>query len=121
MTIRTRMSRRCALLYGLAVSAAALLLLQAISGLVLWLAIPRGQGGGGGLGRGAGGLGGVVERTFAGLGRSSWVTLHDWAAIAFVAVVVFHVILHWRWLVRQTRTAFVRTGTPIQSEANCSD
>lgn len=36
------MSRRCATLYALAVAAAATLLVQGVSGLVLWLALPHG-------------------------------------------------------------------------------
>jgi hypothetical protein len=105
----------------LAVSAAALLLFQAASGLVLWLAFPRGQGAGGGLGRDARALKGGIERTFAGIERSTWVTIHDWAAVLFVVIVVIHVAVHWKWVIRQTRAVFTGSRATTQTEARCAD
>jgi hypothetical protein len=123
MSMKARISRRCRLLYTLAVTAAALLLFEAVSGLVLWLALPHGQGGGtgSGLGRGAREFGSGVERTFAGIDRSLWVTTHDWAAVAFVVVVVLHVALHWKWVVRQTRAVLGGGRPAVQQTARCVD
>jgi hypothetical protein len=104
MRTTKRMSRRCSLLFGLVVAAGVMLLMQAISGLVLWLALPRGAGGGErGLSVGLKSLGHGVEQTFAGIERSTWVTIHDWAAVLFVTVVILHAAMHWKWIVRQSR------------------
>ena len=121
MTTRDQISRRCALLYSLAVGAALLLLFEAFSGVLLWLVLPHGQGGGEGLGRGASGLGRGLEQTFAGIERSTWVTVHDWAAVLFTAIVVIHVALHWKWVVRQTRVVFGGGRAPLSAEARCAD
>ena len=32
--------------------------------------------------------------------------IHDWSGIAMVALVLIHLILHWRWIVSMTRTIF---------------
>ena len=76
-------------------------LAEAVSGFVLWLALP---GGGGGGGRGPGG--GLGDLTFWGLSRHTWIDLHDWVAVALVVLVVIHVALHWKWLVRMARSLF---------------
>lgn len=36
--------------------------------------------------------------TWLGLGRHGWGELHLWFALASVAVVVAHVVLHWAWI-----------------------
>lgn len=71
-------------------------LMQAVSGFVLWLALPCGGG------RGSGGGG-----TFL-FSRDVWLTMHDWAAIALTAIVILHIILHWGWIVRMTKSYFRR-------------
>jgi hypothetical protein len=71
-------------------------LFQIFSGFIMWFVLPRG-----GLGRGAGGSGDV---TFWALSRHNWADLHDWVAVVLVVVVIVHFILHWKWIVRMTRS-----------------
>jgi len=68
-------------------------LVEGISGLVLWLALPSG----GGLGRHGGGVCWSIS-------RDTWVGWHDWVGVALAVVVVVHIIIHWKWLVRMART-----------------
>ena len=77
---------------------ALLALFQVVSGFVLWLVLPGGGGYMGG--RGADG-GGIFLWS-----RDTWIDLHDWTAVALVVIVVIHVILHWGWIVRMTRSYF---------------
>jgi hypothetical protein len=87
----------------LAIGMALLALVEAVSGFVLWLALPTG-GGGRGWGSGVGNL------TFWGLSRHTWIDIHDWVAVALIALVVLHVVLHWRWIIRVGKSLF--RGTP---------
>jgi len=82
--------------YLIALVMALLALVQAVSGFVLWLVLPRG-----------GGSTGVksADSTFI-WSRDSWIDLHDWAAVALVVIVVIHIILHWSWIVRMTKSYF---------------
>ena len=91
--------------WGLAISMAILSLAEAVSGFVLWFGFPAGEGGGGhGFGRGLGNL------TFWELSRHTWIDIHDWVAVALVALVGIHVILHWKWITRVATSLF--RGTP---------
>ena len=77
--------------YLIALVMALLALVQAVSGLILWLALPSG-------GRGDGG-------TFL-FSRDVWLTMHNRAAIALTVIVLIHIILHWGWIVRMTKSYF---------------
>jgi hypothetical protein len=59
-------------------------LITALTGVLLWLVLPSGQG-----------SGWVV---FIGLTRRDWVNLHDWAGLAMISGVILHLVLHWRWI-----------------------
>ena len=72
-----------------------LALFQAVSGFVLWLALPCGGGRGGGGG------------TFL-FSRDVWLTMHNRAALVLAAIVIVHIILHWGWIVRMTKSYFGR-------------
>ena len=74
-------------------------LLEAVSGFVLWLALPCGSGGRRGTG---------VEdaAAFWGLPRDTWLNLHNWIGLALIVTVVIHLVLHWRWIVYMTKTYF---------------
>ncbi len=80
--------------YLLAFIMAVFALFQGITGFILWVVLPRGYMGG----RGA-------DSTFI-WPRDSWIVLHDWTAVALVVIVLVHVILHWGWIVRMTRSYF---------------
>jgi len=84
-------------LFYLAVSGFISLLMQGISGLVLWFALPRGGGQGGG----------GSASTFI-WERSVWVAIHDWCGVAFLVIIVIHLYLHRKWLWRQTKNVFKR-------------
>jgi ABC-type dipeptide/oligopeptide/nickel transport system permease subunit len=79
--------------YIIALVMALLALFQAVAGFVLWLALPSG-------GRGAGGGGTFLWN------RATWLDLHNWTAVALVVIVIIHVVLHWGWIVRMTRSYF---------------
>ena len=82
-------------LYWVAVAGAIALVVELVSGLVLWFAVSGGQGPLLNL-RHSG-------RSFAGIERGVWIDVHDWAGLVLVAVMVLHLALHWRWIVRQTK------------------
>ncbi len=78
-------------------------LFQAVSGFVMWLALPRG-GEGGGRGAGADGA------TFWALSHDTWEDLHDWVAVALLVVVILHIILNWKWIFYMTKSYFRRAS-----------
>ena len=71
-------------------------LAEAVSGFVLWFAIPSGGG------RRA------AELTYLGLTRHSWIDIHDWMAIALTVIVIIHLLVHWKWVIRMIRQVFAR-------------
>ena len=96
--------RKVNVYWGLVVSMALLGLAEAISGFVIWLAFPTGGGGGGrGLGGGGGGLGNL---TFLELSKHTWIDIHDWVAVALIVLVIVHLLLHWKWIVRMAKFMF---------------
>ena len=60
------------------------------TGLVELLFLPPGTGGRG--------RGGEPTVTVLGLGRHEWGDIHNLAGIAFLGIVVLHLVLHWRWV-----------------------
>ena len=84
--------------YILALVMFLLVLFQAISGFVLWLVLPRGEGYRGGRG---GEL--VTGQSFLWT-RDTWIDLHNWVAVALIAMVALHLILQWKWIVHMTKT-----------------
>jgi hypothetical protein len=59
-------------------------LLTALTGLLLWVILPGGQGRG--------------ESMLLGLTRHQWIDLHSWIALAMLAGVTLHLTLHWKWI-----------------------
>ena len=76
-------------------------LFQAVSGFVMWLALPHG---GGGYGRGGVDVG--SNAAFLSLTRDTWRELHDWVAVALLVTIIIHLILHWKWIVYMTKSPF---------------
>jgi hypothetical protein len=74
------------------------MLFETASGFVLWLILPRGRGDGGG-------RSGLTEASFI-WSRDTWIDLHDWFAVALLAVFVLHLILHWKWIIYMTKRIF---------------
>jgi hypothetical protein len=82
-------------------------LVEAVTGFVLWLAFPEG-------GQGAGRLyGGISNLTYWGLTKHTWIDIHDWVAVALVAIVLLHVVLHWKWIVRVAKNLTGRTPAKL--------
>jgi uncharacterized BrkB/YihY/UPF0761 family membrane protein len=55
------------------------------TGLLLWLRLPHRQGG-------------PTRPEAFGLGRHEWGDLHSWLSVLFIALIVAHLVLHWKWL-----------------------
>ena len=55
-----------------------------ITGLMLWLLMPSGQGSG--------------QLIFYGLTRRQWVDIHNWVGLVMLLGVMIHLVLHWRWI-----------------------
>jgi len=78
--------------YGSVVILLCLFIFDCLSGLVLWLVMPRGAGDYTHMTQGSG-------RTFLGLQRNIWVDLHAWNAVMIVSIIIIHLILNWNWVV----------------------
>jgi len=50
-----------------------------------------------------GGRNPAFSTSLLGLERGTWSDLHDLAGLVMIAGIVFHLILHWRWIVYTTR------------------
>jgi hypothetical protein len=84
------------------------------TGLLVRYQLPPGSGdiGHGGFGRGA------EARPITllwGLSRHQWGDIHYWIALALVAILAMHVVVHWKWIVavvrgRQTDASGLRLG-----------
>ncbi|MBN2077155.1 MAG: DUF4405 domain-containing protein [Dehalococcoidales bacterium] len=68
--------------------------IEALTGFALWLGFPEGGSGAGRL------YGGVSNLSFWGLTKHTWIDIHDWVAVALVALVLVHIVLHWKWIIR---------------------
>jgi hypothetical protein len=71
-------------------------LFETVSGFVLWFVLPRGGGF-------MGGRNVSAVATF-GWDRNTWLDLHNWGAVALVVIVIIHVVWHWGWIVRMTKS-----------------
>jgi hypothetical protein len=56
-----------------------------ISGLVLYLVLPEGGG------RGSG------WATYLSIPRNQWVTMHNYTSLLFAALLILHLLLHWKF------------------------
>ena len=83
---------------------------EAVSGFVLWFALPHAGGGGGRFG------GGALQQ-FWSLSRTSWTSMHDWAAIALVVIALAHITMHRKWIWRMTLQV-IRQARASREEAS---
>jgi cytochrome b subunit of formate dehydrogenase len=81
-------------LFGLVIFLILAGLVEAVSGYILWFALPSGGGKKG------------LELTYWGFTRHTWIDIHDWAAVALTVVVVIHLLIHWKWVIRMTRQVY---------------
>ncbi len=93
--------RKVTLLYWIVVGAFLAFALEVFSGFVLWLAFETGPGFGGR--RGLAGVEPPGRQEFMLISRQNWLNIHDWTAVALMVIVLFHLILHWRWIVNTSR------------------
>jgi hypothetical protein len=56
-----------------------------LTGLVLYLVLPEGGG------RGSG------WATYLGIFRNQWVTMHNYTSLVFAALLITHLLLHWKF------------------------
>ncbi|PKL60641.1 MAG: hypothetical protein CVV33_01630 [Methanomicrobiales archaeon HGW-Methanomicrobiales-4] len=68
-----------------------------ITGIVLYVFLPSGGGGGG-------------HRTFLDISRDQWLTVHNHSSLIFAALVIIHLVLHWKY--------FRNINRPLVSEKN---
>lgn len=73
-------------------------LFQAVSGFIMWFVLPHGNGGSRGT---------ASTAVFWGLEKNTWITLHDWTAVALLVVVIIHISIHWKWIWRMTKSYFL--------------
>ena len=66
-----------------------------VSGFILWLVLPGGEGY-------MGGRGLASEVTFL-WSRGTWIDMHIVVGVILVVVVVVHLILHRKWILRMTK------------------
>lgn len=90
-------------LYGNIAFLLFLFIFEVLSGLGLWLVIPRGALDHNHMKQGTG-------RTLLGLQRDVWVDLHAWVAVMILASVIFHLILNWNWVVGSSKRIFRRVA-----------
>ena len=43
---------------------------------------------------------------FLGIIKETWTTIHDWVGIIMILLVLFHFVLHWKWIVCMTKSMF---------------
>ena len=93
-------------LYGAALMLFILFVFDCLSGLVLWLVLPRGAGDYYQMTSGSG-------RTFLGLQRNVWVDLHAWIAVTIVSIIIVHLVLNWSLVAGVSKKIFWGTVKPV--------
>jgi hypothetical protein len=53
------------------------------------------------------------SKYFLGLHRHQWGNIHAYLSIAFVVLMVIHLILSWKWITAKTQQIFKRQATPV--------
>ena len=94
-----RHTRKVLELYGSMVILLILFIFDCLSGLVLWLVLPRGA-------RDYNQMLGGSGRTFLGLQRIVWLDLHAWVAVTIVSIIIIHLILNWNWVVGVSKKVY---------------
>ena len=86
-------------IYGSILILIVLFVFDVLSGLVLWLVLPRGAWDYIPMMNGSG-------RRFLGLQRIVWLDLHAWTAVTIVAIIIVHLILNWNWVVGVSKSIY---------------
>jgi len=79
------------------------LLVTAVTGIIIWLYLPRGLA--------LGALGTVAShQTFLGIQRQVWLDVHTYLGLLFTALVTIHLVLHWSYI-KHLPQRFAKTAT----------
>jgi len=73
------------------------LLALAFTGFVMKYVLPPGTGGLGRALHGGGGRGIHIKELWS-MTRHEWGSIHFYLAIAFVVLMIIHIVLHWKWI-----------------------
>ncbi len=92
-------------LYGAAITLLILFVFNLVSGLVIWLVLPRGM-------QDYEHMINSTGRTFLFLQRNVWVDLHGWISVMIVAIIIIHLIINWSWVLDVSRQIFSRKTKP---------
>lgn len=74
----------------------AALVITAVTGVVLWVALPEGRG--------------SSYALFLGLTRRTWADVHDWCGAIMIGGALLHMALHWKWIKSVAARFFARTA-----------
>ncbi|MEA3342655.1 MAG: DUF4405 domain-containing protein [archaeon] len=81
-------------------------LITAVTGLILFFFLP-------------GGVSHGRYQLFMEITKGTWLTVHNWAGIVIIILVIIHFILHWNWMVDMTKNLFKKESRST-SHANVS-
>lgn len=102
-TIEIKIGRKKCINYLLDIFLTSTIIITLISSYILWFVLPRGIG-----------LHGVSYCKLEGEGISGnyftvldlpryiWIELHNWASVSLLLLVLFHIIIHWNWIIEIT-------------------
>jgi hypothetical protein len=74
------------------------------SSYIVWFVLPRGIGRHGSYfctKFGYGGAGNPVH--VLGWPRYTWIEIHSWLGVALAAILLIHIVLHWKWIIETTK------------------
>ncbi len=75
-----------------------------ISGYIVWFVLPRGRGAHGSPYCFRYGEGPFGNAMFVfGWPRYIWIEIHNWMGVALAAIILVHIVLHWKWIVETTK------------------
>jgi hypothetical protein len=75
-----------------------------ISSYIVWFVLPRGGGAHGWIFCQMFGYGSTGNQVFVlGWPRYVWIEIHSWMGVALAAIILVHIILHWKWILETTK------------------
>ena len=79
----------------------------AITGFIMKYILPPGTGGTGRSLHDGAGRGVQIQELWS-MTRHEWGNIHFYLAVAFAALMILHIILHWSWIKCYVRSSFIR-------------
>ncbi len=68
-----------------------LFIFENLSGLILWIILPRGAAD-------YNYMTSSIGRIFLGMQRNVWLDLHAWVSVMIISIIIIHLILNWKWI-----------------------